>query len=128
MPEATVLGTVPQWALLAAVVLGLFKLIPAIRAQSLESKQQDIEGWREEAHSLRAKLEECEEDCDRRLKKLEAELWGEKRQRVAEQISLVNVIIESVNAPELKAMLRTLESVQSHLMLSERVEGMEGGK
>lgn len=131
-------GTVPQMitaagilSLLGTVILALFKLIPALRAQSLESKQQDIEGWREEARGLRTELKECEEECDRRLKKLEEDLWGEKRQRVAEQISLINTIVASVDAPELKTMLRTLESVQSHMMVTHETDlaaDKEGGK
>lgn len=46
---------------------------------------------------------------------LHQELWGDKRQRVQEQISLINTIISTVDAPELKQLLRVLESTEAFL-------------
>lgn len=132
MPEfgTAMLGTLPQWGMFAAttalLLLAVIKIIPQIRAQSLESKQQDIEGWREECHKLRSELRSCEEECDRRLKALEDELFGLRRQHLAEQISLINVIIASVDAPELRTMLKTLESVQAHLQLQKAINSEAG--
>jgi septal ring factor EnvC (AmiA/AmiB activator) len=88
--------------------------------------------YAEEVGELRKELKQCEEECrakldaadvkldaaQKKIKELDQELWGEKRQRVAEQISLINVIISSVDAPELKAILKTLESVQ----MAQRIE------
>lgn len=106
------LGTIPQWLLLLIVVLGFIRwLVP----------------WRhDEMRKLRAELKTCEEDCDRRLKQLEAEIWGEKRQRVAEQIAFINIILQSVDAPELKTMLNSLESVQSQIRVQHIIENGNG--
>jgi hypothetical protein len=60
-------------------------------------------------------LHKCEDECADKIKKLHEEMWGEKRQRVTEQISLINVILNSVDAPELKTLMKTLESVQRSL-------------
>jgi hypothetical protein len=102
------LGSWPQWLLLVVVVMGFAKWLFPWRA--------------DEMRKLRAELKACELDCDRRLKKLEADLWGEKRQRVTEQISFINVILQSVDAPELKTMLKSLESVQAQIRVQHIIE------
>lgn len=114
LPDLSTLatGSWPQWLLLLVVALGFIKwLIP----------------WKhDEMRKMRAELKECEAECDRRLKKIEADLWGEKKQRVAEQISFINIILQSVDAPELQTMLRTLESVEAHLKLRRDVQEVGG--
>jgi hypothetical protein len=115
--------------LLLKWVLGKGQLSIAAQKVAVEAKQvanADAADVRDhfagEIKELRDELRRCEEDCDRRLgiaearmRALEEELWGEKRQRVAEQISLINTIVNTVDAPELKALLKSFESVRTHL-------------
>lgn len=127
LSSVAAIGSIPQWGLLVAVVVAVFKIIPTLRAQTIEGKQQDADTWRSECTALRAELRACEEDCDRRLKKLEADLWGEKRQRVTEQISFINIILQSVDAPELKTMLTALESVEAKIRVQHALEAERNG-
>jgi hypothetical protein len=91
---------------------------------------QEVNRYAMQVVGLREELEACETKCERRIDALEAEherriaklerrnkellreVWGEKTQRVAEQISLINVILRTVDAPELKTLMKTLESIQ----------------
>lgn len=133
------IGTIPQWLTFGGVAtilgivlryrLGLRKL--AVEADQVKVNARQVDNadaadvrdhFAEEIQNLRAELQRCEADCDRRIgiaeariRALDEELWGEKKQRVAEQISLINVILNTVDAPELKALLRTFESVKTHL-------------
>lgn len=115
MPDLSTIpfGSWPQWLLLVVVALGFIRwLIP----------------WRhDEMRKLRAELNECKVECEKRIvivedkaKKVEADLWSEKRQRVQEQISFINIIMQSVENPELKKMLKSLESMEAQI----RVKGI----
>jgi len=106
------MGTVPQWGLLAAVIIALIRLVPTWRAQSLKKRKDDIDGWRDECEKLRAELERCEAQCRKEIGDLHDEIFGLRKQHIQEQISLINVILQSVDAPELKTLLKMLESVQ----------------
>jgi flagellar motility protein MotE (MotC chaperone) len=136
-PDIT--GTIPQWitaggmvsflGILAKWHLGQKKIAVdalQVRVEAKRVENADAADVRDhladEVKELRAELRTCEKDCDRRLgiaeariRALDEELWGEKKQRVAEQISLINVILNSVDAPELKTLLKTFESVKTHL-------------
>jgi hypothetical protein len=133
------LGTIPGWITSAGVIailgivvrwqLGLRKLSIAaqqvdVNAAEVRNKDtadarghiaEEMKALRANVASLRDELHTCEEDCRVTVDKLRQEVWGEKRQRVAEQISLINVILSSVDAPQLKTLMKTLESVQRTL-------------
>jgi hypothetical protein len=118
-----ILGIIVRWQ------LGLKKI--AVAAQQVEVSANEVRNkdaadqrdhiaeemtaLRDNVASLRAELHACEDECRVKIDKLTEELWGEKRQRVAEQISLINVIVNSVDAPELKMLMKTMESVQRTL-------------
>lgn len=115
--------------LVALLLLAVLKILPTIRAQSLESKQQDLEGWRAECTDLRNRLETCERLCRERdeshtttVNKLHEEIFGIRKQHLTEQISMINVILNSVDAPELRQLLKTLESVKAALRLEQMVQ------
>jgi chromosome segregation ATPase len=133
------LGTIPGWITSAGVVamlglivrwqLGLKKLsveaqqvdvnAAEVRSKDAADKRdhiaEEMSALRANIATLREELHACEDECAEKIKKLHDEIWGEKRQRVTEQISLINVILNSVDAPELKALMKTLESVQRSL-------------
>lgn len=75
----------------------------------------EMAGLRREVAEVRGDLKKCEAECADELRKVHEELWGMRKQNIAEQISLINIILNSVDAPELKAMLKVLESVKATL-------------
>lgn len=135
MTPPELLGTIPQWITagsLVTIIIAYWRRGVALKGLQNTDSANIRDHYAREVAALRDELRICEEECadrldlaDQRLKKLDKELWGEKRQRVAEQISLINVVLNSVDAPELKAILKTLESVQ----MAMRIErGMGEGK
>ncbi len=108
-------GTVPQWGLFAAVLIAIIQTVPKLRQQTMDKEITDMERYRLEVVGLRDELKTCEEQCAKDLRDLQEELWGMRKQNIAEQISLINIILNSVDAPELKAMLKVLENVRSTL-------------
>ena len=123
------LGTIPQWGMfgaLAAILIALIKLAPAWRQQTLDQKNKDTERddteqdrLREEIRVLREEFRECREECDAQTHALHEEIWGMRKQNIAEQISLINIILNTVDAPELKTLLHVLENVKSSLARAE---------
>lgn len=112
-------GSVPQWGLLATIVLAFFKLWPVLRQQTIDVNNEQVKLYAETCTQLRVelnllseKLFNCEDKCDKDIRKLNDELNGMRRQHVQEQLSLINAIIASVDAPQLKVLLTSLESVQ----------------
>lgn len=123
--------------ILAAILLVVSRIVgPAkdylvrMRELKLEEKKDDRLSIETIAATLREELKQCRESCeeaDKRAKeehaRLQEEMFGLRKQHLAEQISLINVIISSVDAPELRTLLKTLESVQAHVSLRQKVEG-----
>lgn len=119
-------GTAPQWVVAAAVITALLKLVPVWRQQSMDKEKSDIDGYRKEVGELRDALKECQEECEQATKQsraeiraLHEELWGLRKQHIAEQIGLINVILKTVDAPELRGFLAVLESVKDQLAVHE---------
>jgi hypothetical protein len=142
-----ILGTIPQW-ITAGGVMGFFGMLIrwhlGQRKLSIEARKvevtaaeianrdkaderdhfsEEMSALRENVSRLREELHTCEEECAAKIKVLQEEVWGEKRQRVAEQISFINLILKSVDAPELKTLLMSLESVQRHISTRSFEEG-----
>lgn len=130
------IGTLPGWITAASTTTGVVTLTVAFwrRGVSLKGLQnadqadkrnhlaEEMKALRENVASLRAEvaaarkeLADCEEECRTKLDAMREELWGEKRQRVAEQIAFINMILKTVDAPELKTLLTSLETVQRHI-------------
>lgn len=136
MTPPELLGTVPQWITatgIVTIIVAYWRRGVALKGLQNTDSANIRDHYAREVAALRDELRICEEECADRLdlagqkiKKLDQELWGEKRQRVAEQISLINVIVASVDAPELKSILRSLESVQMAMRIERGLE--ENGK
>lgn len=131
------LGTIPGWITSAGVItilgivlryrLGWKKLsieeqatANADRADARDHISEEMVSLRENIASLRKELRSCEAECADKIKALQEELWGEKRQRVAEQISFINTILKSVDAPALHTLLEALERSQLHLLRNQK--------
>lgn len=116
-------------AFLSAVTVWI-KGIPErlrVKNEAREIDNAGIAALHKEMGEVRSELKKCEEECAREMRKLQEELWGMRRQNIAEQISLINVILNSVDAPELKAMLKVLESVKATLRVRDIVEAENNG-
>lgn len=123
------LGTIPGWITSAGVIalLGIvLRYRLGSRRLSIEGQKQhdadaadrrdhiaeEMAALRTNISLLRKELHDCEEQCREQIRDLQEELWGEKRQRVAEQLSLINIILDKVDAPDLQNLRATLESIQ----------------
>lgn len=115
-------GTLPQWAVVAAIVIALIKIIPILREQKLKRIAEQEMGWQKECYNLREELrrqrQECEEEHRlnrQKIAELEETIHGLRKQHIQEQISLINTILRSVDSPELKSLLVMFESVKASL-------------
>lgn len=118
-------GTVPQWFLFATVLIAAMKLIPVLRQQSMDKETSDVNGLRTELREMRAALKECQDECEaatkeaqKEIRGLHEEMWAMRKQNIAEQISLINIILQSVDAPELRSLLSVLENVGGRLAVA----------
>lgn len=122
-------GTLPQWiaavsstTLAGAVValvtaywkrgISLKGLENADEADRRDHMAEEMGALRENVANLRQELHDCEANCASEIKQLQNELLGEKRQRVAEQISLINIIVDIVDEPTRKRLMAALDSIQ----------------
>lgn len=126
-PDA--LGTIPQWiaaastttiagALVALITaywkrgVSLKALANADKADRRDHMAEEMAALRTNVAGLRQELHDCEANCATEIKKLQEELLGEKRQRVAEQISLVNIMVDIADEPTRKKLMAALDSMQ----------------
>lgn len=112
-------GSVPLWALFVTVLVALIKAWPKLRELTIKEKASIADRYSIRIKELAEEIRECRRLCDeqeaRQLRKIEVlqdKISGMQRQHVQEQISLINAIISSVDSPQLKGLLRALESVQ----------------
>lgn len=117
-----IIGSVPQWGMLAALLALLFKNVIPWRQQNLSANELFCKNLTSQVDKLTTNLKHCEETAKASIKELQEELHGMRRQHIQEQISLINTIMRSVDAPELKSMIGLLERVQQNLALSHHKE------
>lgn len=137
MPEltaipASVWGSLPGWGLFI-VVLGYLgrewlKNQPIQQKQTIEERLAIKGGYTARITELEQAIENERKNCARELSLLRDEIgdlqstmMGMQRQHTQEQISLINAIISSIDAPELKALVKSLETVQAMSRLSAHV-------
>jgi hypothetical protein len=125
------IGTPSQLALLVVVsgsiIIGYIKVLPQIlklrqdertSKRELEASERDrIAGYyRTEVQALKERLEACEKKCSddnteaqKKIDYLQGRVSNEALQRVQSEISLVNTLIQVVDAPQLRTILTALE-------------------
>jgi hypothetical protein len=130
MSPTDFIGTLPGWITALSTSTAAGSLIIAYWKRGVKLRQlsnedradhrdhiaEEMAALRQNVHNLRDELHRCESQCREEISKLTEEIWGEKRQRVAEQISLINTILNTVDAPQLKTLLATLESIQTRMV------------
>lgn len=119
------IGSPSQFGLLVIVFAAFLRWSLPWRKMSIDEGTQIRKELREELVKVRGEHKVCEDALRSAQKELgvlrdevndlENRVAGLRRQHVQEQISLINSIIESVDAPQLKTFLKTLESVQRSL-------------
>lgn len=112
--------------LLAALIGGYVKL----RDRRMTFDENMYDNLMKQYENIQSRLAKCEQDCRDETKRLNDEIFGLRKQHVAEQIALINIIIDSVDNPALQALRSTLESIQMRLdadkNLRLRVGSVEG--
>lgn len=118
----TWITAVPTWGLLGGLIYAVVKHGPEWKSQSFSEAESMCKALQAQVDNLRDRLNACEDECrgqaaahKTEVNALHNELMGERRQRVQEQLSMINAIMSSVDSPQLKSLLGTLESVQRAL-------------
>lgn len=125
-------GTAPQWVTLAVIIGALIKTWPVIMLRVTEAKSISWKQKREERHDLleeikglKQEIADCKEKCHEDTQRLNEALFNQRKQNIQEQLSLISVIINSVDSPELRTLMKSLEAVQSTIALRAITEGAE---
>jgi hypothetical protein len=133
------LGSAPLWGVFAMILITLIKVWPQLKQQGIDERLNirdrylaRINEMRTEVAIAREEVRQCKRDCDAQEVRLQGEidilknkLNNEAWQRVQSEISLVNTLIQVVDAPQLKAILAALEKRRTTLP-PELIEGAEG--
>lgn len=108
------LGTPSQFALLVLFAIALIKVWPILRAQTIAAREKARGELWTEVRDLRELLRKCQKDCDDYKRDSEAKILGIERNRLQEQISLINALMDGaqVDNPQLARIRATLEALQ----------------
>lgn len=115
------IGTPSQLALLVVVsgsiILGYIKVLPNILKLRKEEREGRRQADADERENIASYYRERLTGCEQRIKELtelvealQQKIAGDAMQRVQSEISLVNVLIQVVDAPQLRQVLDALES------------------
>jgi hypothetical protein len=120
--KAFIQGSLPGWAVVVILVGSLIKIWPIIQRNLLDARDKRDHRYSTRISELERAVHECQKECEDHKNELRKEIsgltetiMGLRRQHVQEQISLITAIIESVDNPLLKKLMKSLESVQRAL-------------
>lgn len=105
-------GLVPAWGLFFLVLVALIKAWPSLQKNSLEHKENRESRYSKRISELEQAVRDCQRECEDHKDELRKEVLGMRRQHLQEQISLVMIIMDSVDNPTLKQLLARLQSTQ----------------
>lgn len=120
------IGTLAQVGTFGLVFIALVGAYVKLRDRGMTHAEVMCGQLTTEVATLRNELHICEEQCREDIKKLHVELFGMRKQHIAEQISFINIIIRSVDSPELNLLRQTLERVQASLEVARVLQQDEG--
>lgn len=110
-------GWLPLWGIFGMVLIAFIKVWPQLKQQSIDERLSIKNGYIDRIKGLERDVKECRDQCDadtRQLNEhitaLQEELYGLRKQHIQEQISFINAITQSVDAPQLKILLQALEN------------------
>lgn len=124
-------GGVPALATLIIVigyiVIQWLKNQPVMAQQKIDERLNIKTGYRDTIARLEQQVHECHEESRERERQLQdeidvlkARINNEAFQRVQSEISLVNTLIQVVDAPQLQIILKALEAKQVRLSVLQR--------
>jgi hypothetical protein len=116
------LWNLPGWAVFLLLCGTLIKTWPIIQKNLLEARDKRENRYSGRISELEEAVRLCQQECEDHKNELRKEIggltetiMGLRRQHVQEQISLITAIIESVDNPLLKQLMKSLQSVQRAL-------------
>lgn len=109
------LGSIAQVGTFLAVLIALIGAYVKLSDRGMTHAEVMCGQLTNEVAKLRAELHACEEVCRKDIKRLHEEIFGMRKNHIAEQIAFVNILLRTVDAPELQALRQTLERVQDSL-------------
>lgn len=110
--EVGSIAQVGTFVMLAVAIIGAFV---KLRGQDQTHAEKMCETLSVHVNNLRDRLVRCEEECREETQRLHEELFGLRKQNIAEQIAFINIIIDSVDAPQLQTLRASLESIGARL-------------
>lgn len=110
------LGTAAQVGTFGLIFMALVGAYVKLRDRGMTHAEVMCGQLTNEVSSLRQELHSCEEQCREDIKKLHEEIFGMRKQAIAEQISFISILLRSVDSPDLHRMLNTLENVHNSLV------------
>lgn len=126
------LGTLAQLGTFGVVLVALIGAYVKLRDRGLTHAEvvcgqltKQLSDYKDQADAteknLRNLLKECEEECRRDIKKLHEEIFGMRKNNIAEQIAFINIILDTTDNPSLRTLRATLESISTKLETDRRL-------
>lgn len=116
------IGTVAQLGTLGLIFVAIIGAYVKLRDRGMTHAEVMCAQLTNEVASLRQELHNCEEQCRNDIKKLHAEISGMRKQHISEQLSFINILLRSVESPELMLLRQTLERVQASLITVQAIQ------
>jgi hypothetical protein len=110
LPGGLTVGSVPIWALLATVLLALFKIWPAIKRLQNESDASLRTDLMRRVTELEKHLLDEQRECDRRISDLQSKLDGVLRQFLAYQLAVEQAVPPDRRSPAIDSALESLRA------------------
>lgn len=116
MPEVTVLGSIPQWGMFVAIILGMFKLWPVLRQMTISEASELRKELQAQAHTCLEENKELRKEIASlhdKYNELMAKYNGLRAQHMAEQLGLINMLMPNLT-PEMQRALQALHHIQDY--------------
>jgi hypothetical protein len=103
------LGTVPQWGMFFLLLIVFIRTSPDIMKAWFEQAKAKREQHGNRITELEAQVKECREECDKVHADYRKEILGLQAQSIQEQLSLVSIIMQTVDNPMLHQLFEQLQ-------------------
>ena len=122
------IGTIAQLGTLGIVLVAVIGAYVKLRDRGMTHAEVMCGQLTNEVASLRGELHKCEEECRKDIKALHEELFGMRKNHIAEQLAFINILLRSVDSPELSVLRSTLERVQDSLAKTQKLQQLKEEK
>lgn len=121
------LGTIAQVGTFGLIAIALIGAYVKLKDRGMTHAEVMCGQLTVEVGNLRKELHDCEEKCREDIKKLNEEIFGMRKLHIQEQISFISILLRSMDSPDLKLMLKSLERVQEALAAAAVIEEERSG-